>query len=168
MEESKEIEIKELQNKVELKNLELSDLKLDTVLNNQELAESTADSRAYDNECIQWRIERLWRSRLIVCNVCWAIAVLILFGSITSEISKLREVSIKAHEESGSINPTVEAEDKEAFAEMIDSLPAEQKAAWDHFAAQLKKDKEATIRHIELEHKKEMDNYDGGKESAIK
>lgn len=45
--------------------------------------------------------------------------------------------------------------DKAAFAEMIDSLPDEARATWEHFAAQLKKDEEATIRHIELEYQKE-------------
>ena len=50
-------------------------------------------------------------------------------------------------------------ENKAAFTEMIDSLSDEMRVAWDHFAAQLKKDETATIRHIELEH--EMKNYKG-------
>ena len=60
-------------------------------------------------------------------------------------------------------------EDKAAFAEMIDSLSDETRAKWDHFAAQLKKDEAVTIRHIELEHEKEMENDKGlGKISARK
>ncbi len=60
-------------------------------------------------------------------------------------------------------------EDKEAFTEMIDSLSDEMRAAWDHFAAQLEKNETATIRHIELEHEKEMENYKGeGEISARK
>ena len=59
-------------------------------------------------------------------------------------------------------------EDKESFAEMIESLPDESKAIWDHFTAQLEKDEAATIRHIELEHEKEMENYRGeGKTSIV-
>ena len=58
-------------------------------------------------------------------------------------------------------------EDEASFAELINSIPAEQKAAWDHFATQLEKDEEATIRHIELEHQKEMKNYDGKGEATL-
>ena len=60
-------------------------------------------------------------------------------------------------------------EDKAAFAEMIGSMSDEARATWDHFAAQLKKDEEATIRHIELEYQKEMGNNKAiGKSSARK
>ena len=52
---------------------------------------------------------------------------------------------------------------------MIYSLSDEARATWDHFAAQLKKDEEATIRHIELEYEKEMGNNKAvGKISARK
>ena len=52
---------------------------------------------------------------------------------------------------------------------MIGSMSDEARATWDHFAAQLKKDEEATIRHIELEYQKEMGNNKViGKSSARK
>ena len=41
---------------------------------------------------------------------------------------------------------------------MIGSMSDEARATWDHFAAHLKKDEEATIRHIDLEYEKEMVN----------
>ena len=56
-------------------------------------------------------------------------------------------------------------EDEASFAEVINSLPAEQKSAWDHFAAQLEKDEEATVKHMELEHKKQMKNHHGKDDS---
>lgn len=50
------------------------------------------------------------------------------------------------------------AEDKAAFAEMIDSLPDEKKLAWDYFVSQKKKNREATIRYIE---QKREDDVEG-------
>tara|TARA_R100000406_G_scaffold93934_1_gene84853 strand:- start:844 stop:1416 length:573 start_codon:yes stop_codon:yes gene_type:complete len=58
-------------------------------------------------------------------------------------------------------------ETREMFQEVIDGLPPSSRAKWDHFVDQLKKDEEATIRHIELEHEKEMDSYKGEGGSAI-
>ena len=52
---------------------------------------------------------------------------------------------------------------------MIGSMSDEAIATWYHFAAQLKRDEEATIRHIELEYEKEMGNNKAvGKISARK
>jgi len=56
--------------------------------------------------------------------------------------------------------------DVAGFAELVDSLPAETKAGWDHFADQLKKNETATVRYIEEEHKKEMENYTGEENSC--
>ena len=142
-----------------------------------EYAESTADSRAYDNECIQWRIERLWKKRLILCNICWIIIVVFFYLSIKNTIEDISKQNaedallmkaeiegIKAANSIGlgwysnelAIIATEKDEDKEAFTKMIESLPAKQKAVWDHFAAQLKKDEAKTIEHIKLEYEKEI------------
>lgn len=48
-----------------------------------------------------------------------------------------------------------EREAKEMFQEVIDGLPPSSRAKWDHFTAQLNKDKEATVSYIKLESEKE-------------
>lgn len=200
MKESSELKVRELQNKVEQKENELTSIKLDTVIEGQEnaesyalqrsnnaeakaveraeYAESTADSRAYDNECVQWRIERLWKKRLVLCNVVWAVSVILLVLYVVNKIQDANDRHVlavqKVQEElqgvksayADGLDSAERPEEREFFASMIDSMPPEQKAAWDHFAAQLKKDEEATVRHIELEYEKEMENYNGEGESA--
>ena len=220
MKESSELKVRELQNKVEQKENELTSAKLDRVIEGQgnaesnalqrsnnaeakaieraEYAESTADSRAYDNECIQWRIERLWKKRLVLCNVGWAVSVILLVLFVVNKIQDANDRHVlavqKVQEElqgvksayadgvdwfnsyAANLSSTEDIEmhssaecleEREFFASMIGSLPPEQKAVWYHFAAQLKKDEEATIRRIELENQKEMENYDGKGEATF-
>lgn len=49
----------------------------------------------------------------------------------------------------------VKRENRIMFEQIIEDLPPDARARWDYFDAQLKKDKEATIRNIEQKHQKE-------------
>lgn len=190
MKESEELKFRELQNKAEQNKEELTSIKLDTVIEGQEhsesnaveraeYAESTADSRAYDAECFHLRIHDMWRNRLIVCNVCWAMAAVLFIWFIVDAIgesqSQTMEVKKDLQIHKGAVakqfrksarRAEENSEDREMFAEMIDALPPEQKSIWDHFVNMMKQDEERTIKYIEMEHKKQMKNHHGKDESV--
>ena len=107
MKESSEIKVRELQNKVNQNKEELTDVKRDTVIDGQDYAESTADTRAQNAEAkanerakassdSHERREVRWKKRFAFA-ILGAIAVLgFVYSSLVSEMH--RRDSVKDNE----------------------------------------------------------------------
>ena len=91
-----------------------------------------------------------------MCNVGWAVAVILLVWFVVNKIQEANDRHVlavqKVQEELQGV--------KSAYADGVDWFNSyasnQQKAAWYHFSAQLKKDEAVTIEQIESAYEKEI------------